>query len=158
MSKVIHLIEFGLDTPIYLTDCDRDFINGGHTYIAGKVKIKTPLAQKAEPSANDFSLTLSAVDQTMVSAFTSNPYKSKQCLVKRVELNEDETVNNIEIWLDGSLNKYVYSGKLKESTMKISVGSVFAAFESVNKLNIMDKFSETINIDETRYWGKEGNV
>jgi len=156
MSKVIHLIKFGLETPIYITDCDRDYVYGGHTYKVGYVKINQPLRQKSEPSANDFSLTLSAVDQTMVSAFASNSYKGKQCLVTRVELNVDETVNATSVWLDGELNKYVYIGKTTESTMKISVGSVFAAFESTNMVNLLDKFSDSINNDETKYWGKEG--
>lgn len=150
----IHLVKLDLSTPVYLTDAHRDFEYNGKTYIAGKLDIKQSVKQKAQPSANDFSMTLSAVDQTLVSAFANFPYKGKQCLVLSAVLNDDESIASVSTWLDGELNKYTFNGKEKQSTLKVSVSSIFAAFESINKLNITEQFKDTINDDQTLYWGK----
>lgn len=133
----------------------RDYMReDGHTFRSGKLKINSAVIQKSQPSANDFSIQLSAVDQTMVSAFTNSNYKGKRCLVERITLHDNETTSDSEIWLDGDLNKYSYKGGLKESTLTISVGSIFAAFESVKMVNLGIKFADSINVDETLYWGK----
>lgn len=155
MSNYIYAVTIGLDVPIYLTDFHRNIGHNGHTFIAGKLKVDQPVIQKSEPSANDFTLMLSAVDQTLVSAIGGNPYKGKPCLVERLTLNDDETVASYEVWLDGELNQYSYTNKLKESVIKLKVSSIFGAFESVKMLNLNAQFADTINEDQTLYWGKK---
>jgi len=58
MSAYIYIVTIGLQNPIYLTDAHRDFAHGGHTFIAGKLKLDQAVTQRAEPSANDFALTI----------------------------------------------------------------------------------------------------
>ena len=154
MSNYIYVVTIFLDVPLYLTDMHRNYSYNGHNFIAGKLKINNAVIQKSQPSANDFSMLLSAVDQTLVSAFTSSNYKGRRCLIERITLNDDETINSVETWLDGDLNKYSYANTLKESVIKLSVGSIFAAFESIKMLNLGVQFADSINVDETLYWGK----
>ena len=154
MSNYIYLVTFELDTPIYLTDMHRNISYGGHTFISGKVEVKSSVVQKSQPSANDFNLKLSAVDQTLVSAIAASNYKGRRCLIQRATLNADESIASVETWLDGDLNKYNYTNKLKESVITMSVASIFAAFEAVKMVNIGVQFADTINEDQTLYWGK----
>ena len=133
----------------------RDLDYNCHTFISGKLKVSSSVVQKSQPSANDFVISLSAVDQSLVSAIASTNYKGRRCLIERIKLNDDETVNTVETWLDGELNKYSYVNKLKESTITLNIASIFAAFESVKMLNIGLQFADSINNDETLYWGKE---
>lgn len=150
----IYLVTLYLDTPVYLTDMDRDMVYEGRTFIKGKFKTDNAVDQKSTPSANDFSITFSAVDQTLISAIANSNYKGKRCLIQRVSLNEDETIESVQTWLDGELNKYSYKNTPTESTITLVVGSIFAAFEGVKMLNLNLQFADTINEDETLYWGK----
>ena len=154
MVSYIYLITIELDSPLYLTDMHRNLTNNGHDFISGKVKVDSAVVQKSQPSANDFNITLSAVDQTLVSAIANTNYKGKRCLIERAILNDDETISSTEIWLDGDLNKYTYTNKLNESTIKLSVSSIFAAFDAIKMVNIGAQFASTINEDQTLYWGK----
>lgn len=154
MSNYIYLITVDLDVPIYLTDMNHDKTYNSKSFIAGEVKVNSAVVQKSQPSANDFTLLLSAVDQTLVSAIAGSNYKGRRCLIERATLNDDETIASVETWLDGDLNKYTYTNKLNESVIKLSVSSIFAAFESVKMVNIGVQFADTINEDQTLYWGK----
>ena len=158
MASYIYLITIELGTPLYLTDMHRDLSHNGHTFISGKINVNSAVVQKSQPSANDFSITLSAVDQTLVSAIASTNYKGKRCLIERATLNDDETISSVETWLDGDLNKYTYANKLKESTIKLSVSSIFAAFDAIKMVNVGVQFASTINEDQTLYWGKDTPV
>lgn len=155
MSNYIYLITIELDTPIYLTDMHRDMTYNGDVFISGKVEVKSAVVQKSQPSANDFNLQLSAVDQTLVSAIGNTNYKGRRCLIQRATLDTNENVASVETWLDGDLNKYTYTNKLKESVIKLSVSSIFAAFEAIKMINIGVQFKDTINEDQTLYWGKK---
>ena len=153
VNPYAHFITIDLSPPVYLTDYHRDIRHDSKDFIAGKIEIKKARRQKAEPSANNFDFTISAVDQTMVSAFNQN-YKGKRCLIQRVEFSEDQQITNLETWLDGDLNRYTHKTSEKDSILTISVGSVFTVFEKVNMLNIGLKFADTINDDQSIYWGK----
>ena len=61
---------------------DRNIDYDGHSFIAGKVKVNSTVVQKSQPSANDFDLLISAVDQTMISAITSSRAASASSLVR----------------------------------------------------------------------------
>ena len=154
MSKYIYVVAIDLDTPIYLTDHQRDFLFSGKTYRAGYLKIKSSVKQKSAPSATDFSLELSAVDQTMISAFANNQYKGRSCKITKVYLNDDESVASSETWLDGECNSYSYRGKRKESILTLKLSSIFGAFESVKMINLGVVFADTINSEDILYWGK----
>ncbi len=155
MSNYIYLITIELDSPIYLTDMHRTIVHNSKNFISGKVVVNSSVVQKSQPSANDFDLKLSAVDQTLISAIADSNYKGRRCLIERATLNDQEAIVAIETWLDGDLNKYTYTNKLKESTIKLSVSSIFAAFEAIKMVNLGVKFADTINEDETLYWGKK---
>lgn len=153
-----HLLEFELDTPTYLTDFHRNYSDDGKTYIAGKLAVNEAIKQKSEPSSSDFSVVLSAVDQTMVSVFTSQEYKGRRCVIYRVEFDDNENIINKTVWMDGFINNYVFSDTIAASTMKIVMNSVFSSFKRVRMKDINLTFSETINEDETIYWGKNTPV
>jgi len=154
MSKTIFLVKLGFNVPIYLTDFHRDIVYNGETYNAGKLSLNSGVVQKAVPSANDFSITFSAVDQTLVSAFGNNPYKNRSCEVLRATLNDSEQIVGTEVWLDGDMEKYTYTNKPKESTLKLSISSIFGAFDAVTSVNLGFEFSEFINSDVTVHWGQ----
>ncbi len=154
MSKYIYVVTIDLDVPIYLTDCQHDFSYLGKTFRSGYLKIKSSVKQKSTPSATDFSLVLSGVDQTMISAFANNPYKGRSCKVERLELDDDETVLESKVWLDGECNSYSYTGRTKESNLTLKLSSIFGAFESVKMINLGVVFRDTINSEDILYWGK----
>lgn len=154
MSKTIYLVKLGFNVPIYLTDFHRDIVYGAKNYNAGKLKLNNGVVQKAEPSANDFSITFSAIDQTLVSAFGNNPYKNRPCVVTRATLDDDEQITDVETWLDGDMEKYTYTNKPKESTLKLTVSSIFGAFDTVTGVNLGSVFSDYINSDVTVHWGQ----
>ena len=154
MSNYIYVVTISLDVPIYLTDSPRNRDYNGHTYIAGKLKITNSINQKSQPSASDFSIELSGVDQTIVSAIAGSNYKGRRCLIEKLTLNDDETIASSEIWLDGDCNKYSYTNKTTTSTIKLSISSIFGAFDSINMINLGIVFADSINVDETKYWGK----
>jgi len=158
MSNYIYAVSISLDVPIYLTDFHRNKTYDGKNFIAGKVKVDSPIVQKSAPSANDFVLIMSAVDQTLVSAFANGAYKNRRCLVERLTLDDDENIIDTEIWLDGDCNKYTYSGKLNTSTISLTVSSIFAAFDMVNMVNLNLQFVDYINASEVKYWGKNAPV
>jgi hypothetical protein len=158
MSNYIYAVSIDLDVPIYLTDFHRSIIHDSKNFISGEIDVQSSVTQKSQPSASDFNLTLSAVDQTLVNAFANNDYKNRRCLIERLTLDDDENVIESEIWLDGDCNKYAYSGKLNTSTLNLMVSSIFAAFDAVNMVNLNLKFAEYINADEVKYWGKEAPV
>ena len=158
MANYIYIVTIELDTFVRLTDCHRDFVYDDDTYTSGKLKVENAIEQKSAPSANDFDLTISAVDQTMVSVFANNPYKGRRCLIQRLELDDDENVIDMMIWLDGELNKYTYTNSLNESTIKLTVSSIFAAFSAVKMLNLAIQFADSINEDDNLYWGKAAPV
>lgn len=154
-----YCLVFHLDNgTIRLTDLHRDYTDSsGNVYSMGYFKLSQSVTQKSSPSANDFTIDLSAVDQTMVSAFASQNYKGRRCEVLQVKLNEDESHKSTRTWLDGELNKYSFSNSDRASLMKITVGSIFSAFESVKMIGLTVKFAKYINEDNTIYWGKEGS-
>ena len=154
MSVYIYVVTLNLDTPVYLTDCHRNYDYNGHNFIAGKLKIDQSVVQRSTPSANDFSIQISAVDNIILPAIVGSDYKGRQCLVERLELNSNESVKSTEVWLDGDLNKYNYINNLKDSILKLSVSSIFGAFESVKSVDLGVQFADTINVDQTLYWGK----
>ena len=101
MLNYIYAVSIDLDIPIYLTDFHRSIIHDSKIFISGEIDVQSSVTQKSQPSASDFNLTLSAVDQTLVNAFANNDYKNRRCLIERLTLDDDENVIESEIWLDG---------------------------------------------------------
>lgn len=154
MSTYIYVVTLALDTPVYLTDMHRNYDYDGKTFIKGKLEIKAGVSQKVEPSASNFNMLLSAIDGTLIAAIAGSNYKGKGCLVERLKLNDDETLNSSEVWLDGDCNNFIFTDKLKTSNLNLKVSSVFGAFENTGASDIAATFADTINADEIRYWGK----
>lgn len=149
-------ITLELDVPIYLTDFHRDYSIGALNYQAGMFKMSQSVKQGTEPKAENFKIDLSAIDGTMVSVFANTNYKNKRCLIERVEIDDnDSSVVSVETWLDGILNSYEFVNSKTSSIFSVSVGSIFNAFNMVKRRNLDLYFADTINNDETLYWGKE---
>jgi len=155
MSITAFFVKMDLDTPLYLTDYHRNVEYNGNTYISGLMKINASVVQKAIPSASNFKIILSATVDGMIDHFTGSNYKNKPCIVNRMEFNESEVITNVSVWLNGLLNSYEFINKTSESTIVITVSTLFAAFDSVNGLGILQLFSDTINEDTKSYWGKQ---
>jgi hypothetical protein len=150
------MLKFNLSPIIYLTDFHRDYTFEGSIYQSGMFELDESVKQGTEPSAGNFKIQLSAIDGTMVNAFADHDYKNKQCLITRVEIDDDNEsiVVGSEIWLDGTLNNYNFTNTDKTSYLSVTVGSIFNAFDMVKKRNLDIYFAETINNDEKVYWGK----
>lgn len=153
-NRTTYLIKLDFDTPIYLTDFHRDYDVGGLVYNTGKFYLKSSVVQKAEPSASDFTIEFSAVDQTLVSAFANNSYKNRSCTVTRITMDANEQFVSSETWLDGDMEKYTYTNNEKSSTLKLSVASIFGAFDTITSVNLGHVFSDYINSDVTIHWGQ----
>lgn len=159
MSKRIFLVKFDLDTPLFLTNFHRDFTYDGNTYIKGKMAVDAPIKQTSQPNANSFDVTLSAVDKTLISVFTSQPYKNRECEVLRAYIDEeDESLISVESWVTGTLEKYTYTGSVNGANLKIKVSSIFGAFDTVTSVDLGVLYAEYISVDNTIYWGQEAGA
>lgn len=158
MSKRIFLVKFNLPTPLYLTNFHRDYSYDGNTYIAGKISINADVKQTSEPKANSFDIDLSAVDKTMISVFTSQSYKNRQCEVLRADIDDNEEVISVESWVTGTMERYTYTGSVNNAELKIKVSSIFGAFDTVTSVDLGVLYSEYITVDNTIYWGQEAGT
>lgn len=54
------LVDFGLETPVYLTDCEQPIYYGGHEYVPTPLRVDGIQADAASASANGGQLTLAS--------------------------------------------------------------------------------------------------
>jgi hypothetical protein len=140
-NEPAHLVELRFDSgdggTIYLTDSYRSVIWGGNTYLAnGHLLDFSGLQESAEMRVADLTVQLSAVDQVMVSAFTTKQWIDRRLLIYRMffdQTNEALMVDPVAIH-DGRMDEPRLDENPEGGTSVLTVKSTdqFADFERLS--------------------------
>ena len=156
MSNSILLIQLDIENaPIYLTTAQSNVTYDGKTWIAGKAKVDKAFVQKAAIERDTFSFKISAVDQTMISAFANNNYKNRPCVIKELFYNDDYTIDRVEVVSNSTMNNYKYTGSPVSAQITLNLFAIVGSFRRVASVDLGVAFADYINDDQTIYWGKQ---
>jgi hypothetical protein len=91
-SQPFHLFEFALDSgTLYMTDAPRDIVYNGQTYTALSHFLEfSGIEETSELKVSTCTVTLSGVDQTMISAVLNEDYLDRQLKIYKGFIKEDD--------------------------------------------------------------------
>ena len=83
-----HLVKLEFDTTYYYTDFSSDIVDGGDTYSAnGFLQKIGSISESASLTIGSLSLSLSGVNQTLISDVLNNGHIHRQITIKRAFIN-----------------------------------------------------------------------
>tara|TARA_B100000579_G_C22701556_1_gene790022 strand:+ start:442 stop:1059 length:618 start_codon:yes stop_codon:yes gene_type:complete len=128
-----HLVKLELNSTYYYTDFATDIIDSGDTYYAnGFLRGISPVSEKAKLGIGALQISLSAVNQTIVSDVLNNGHLHRQVTIKRAVLNSSNTlVGSFTIYL-GYIEKMSISDSNSSSTLNFSVANHWSDFNRIN--------------------------
>lgn len=104
--RPVHLLEVDFNPYIYLTDAGVNVDWNSHTYLTSPFLGFSPIAETSELLANSCTITLSGVDQSVVSALLQETYLHRKVKIRLAMLNENMLVLSSPVLIfDGRMTR-----------------------------------------------------
>ena len=132
--KLATLIEFDFDTPIRITDWDRNLTAMSNTWVSsGHFLSVSEVTENTQIRINSVTINLSGVEQTYVSLFLSEDYVNVRARIWRaVMTTADAVVGDPLLMFDGRITAFAIEDTEDSSTVAVELASHWKDFELKN--------------------------
>jgi len=168
--NIVNLVDFAVGSGNYGTDAQVDISFGGNNYLAagGALQI-SEVTEEDTLKIESITITLSALDTSVVSYFLDNDYMDKQVIVRKAVIGDDHQIIGDPILVfDGRLDQPTITEDFNSSTAVIQVkaSSHWADFDKSNGRHTNDAeqkqlfpgdtfFEKASVVNKDVKWGRE---
>lgn len=118
--------------PVYLTTAAHDIMWSGITYTAGSLVLSSDdIKQQQELRVSQFTVVLTAVDQTLLAILQNANQQNRRVTLRRVVLTETHQVIDELISVNYFINSYSVDDNAEEATVSLDLTNSNGNFESV---------------------------
>ena len=130
-----NLVTISLDTTFYYTDAIHDLTESGNVYLAnGFLLGMGQVSETKEMNLGNMSLTISAVNQTIVSEVLTNGYLNKKVTIKRAFLDSSNdliSANAVYTYYLGSISGMSIVDSTSTSEIQFSLNNHWSSFGKI---------------------------
>lgn len=157
MSSYLIEIDTNIGTT-YLTTTQVDVTHNANTYQSGYIDKPPVIKQTPNIQSNSLTLTLSGVDDAMISLFTNEDYRNRELRIIECDVATDWTVSNASEVFSAFMVKVGYEIGLTETLVELTVKSLYGSINQSNAPKCGVVYDKWITDDKTVYFGKVGPV
>lgn len=155
--KSLNIAEIQLDGQThYFTDNQTDYTHNGNTYLSGMMENLNSVVVNENGVLEESSITVkfSAIDQTLISLFSTSDYKGRRFLAKRLEFDDSRVLQSEEVIIDAVMSRYLITNREKTRTIDVEMVSWHSMIRKENALDLSVVFADYINDTQLDYWGR----
>lgn len=129
--RLAHLVRFGFDTELFVTDYAHQITYDGNDYLAASHFLALDTTQETQDlRVGSMSVSLSAVDQSYVSIFLNQQYINRRMRIWLAILNSSGQIIGDPIkTFDGEITGYSLNNSKDSAVINIDAASHWADFE-----------------------------
>lgn len=155
----VFIVEYLLDTPIYLTDSMIDIEWNGKTYKSGLILSISNAELTSEAKISPMDIQLTAVDQLLVTEFKTGRWRNKRSNVYMCLLdNNYQLIGEPIAHHQGLIDKHNISDTEKTSTFTVTSGSVWRDFEKTSGRRTNNNSNHRHYPDDDGFWASSVDI